>query len=125
MYLSSEADLLTHLEVVHGLSVPIGKLGYRLPRTLSGAIGSNSVSVIDPEGLDPPFRLRERTPIGAATLGDRDLRLPGESSGAVFQIGGSIIQSTKPEAIAPEMPSTIRRTRPPTDIASENKTGSA
>lgn len=27
---------------MHGVSVPIGKLGYHLPRTLSTAIGSNS-----------------------------------------------------------------------------------
>ena len=31
-------------QVVHGLSIPLGKVGYHLPRTLSGAIGDSDES---------------------------------------------------------------------------------
>jgi hypothetical protein len=33
---------------VHGLSVPLGKAGYRLPRTISIALTTNSASEPDP-----------------------------------------------------------------------------
>ena len=46
-------------QVVHGLSVPLGKLGYRLPRTLTSAMGSRSVSE-DPEEPEAPFHIRGR-----------------------------------------------------------------
>ncbi|KAL9131724.1 MAG: hypothetical protein Q9217_000399 [Psora testacea] len=82
--------------VVHGLSVPLGKLGYHLPRTISSAIGSRAI-VEDP--AEPvPFRLQEGE-LTSDQLSHQSLRQRNEHRSRqeparpVFRIGGSIIQS--------------------------------
>ena len=77
--------------VVHGLSVPLGKLGYHLPRTLSSAFSISSErdepepfhlrQYIQHDRTDNPSQLRQR-------------RNPKERPpGAILKIGGSAIRS--------------------------------
>jgi len=78
--------------VVHGLSVPIGKLGYHLPRTVSSAF-STSVERDEP---DRPFQTGERIDLKRSTQGGkiRQRRNPNERpQNAVFRVGGSVITS--------------------------------
>ncbi len=90
--------------------MPLGKLGYHLPRTLSTAIGSNSASM-DPEEPTPPFRLRDRITTGVAERDDRDRRTR-DPPRPVFQIGGSVIQSTKPDVINLDTVSPVQQATP-------------
>lgn len=105
-------------KVVHGLSVPIGKLGYRLPRTLSSAFGSTHADS-DPEEPEPPFRLRERVPRGAEMRLDRDRRIRDEPPGAIFRIGGSVIQSPRSDAATLGTTTSVRPVTPADEIASD------
>ena len=78
------------IQVVHGLSVPLGKLGYHLPRTISSAIESREID--EPE----LFRFR-RANNEEQTLRNRHRRRLGrrsqdEPARPVFRAGGSIIQ---------------------------------
>ena len=86
---------------MHGLSVPLGKLGYHLPRTLSSAIASRSLSD-DPGETHPPFRIREQIQSRAQLDNERSRqrnsqRMRGEPPRPIFRIGGSLIQSTASE----------------------------
>lgn len=95
---------LTLAQVVHGLSIPIGKLGYHLPRTLSSAVMSNSVSE-DPDEPQPPFHIRDRVQHEAQMrLPQERRRTDGKARDrpphAVFRIGGSIIRN---EASSPQI----------------------
>ena len=54
LHLSKNAHLILE-QIVHGLSVPLGKLGYHLPRTISNAIESQSRDVDEPA----PFHIRQ------------------------------------------------------------------
>jgi hypothetical protein len=76
--------------VVHGLSVPIGKLGYHLPRTVSSAFSTSM------ERDDQPFQTRERIDHKRSTQGGkiRQRRNPNERpQNAIFSVGGSAITS--------------------------------
>ena len=79
--------------VVHGLSVPLGKVGYHLPRTVSSAF-STSREVEEPE----PFHLREDVARAtqAAHEAERGMRRRRDPTEApprpVFRIGGSVIR---------------------------------
>lgn len=79
--------------VVHGLSIPLGKLGFFIPRTLSRAISSRSE---DPE----PFYVAEGAEDATTDIEQRLRRRPGWSRtggdslpNRVVRIGRSIIQS--------------------------------
>ena len=83
-------------KVVHGLSVPIGKLGYHLPRTFSSQRVSTAVS--EPEEPASPFRILERVRSQARI----DNRMPLQQSEQhdvpfrpTFRIGGSIVRSER------------------------------
>lgn len=97
--------------IVHGLSVPLGKLGYYLPRTLSSALDSRDdtedATSRSRGAAEPSFRLGERisftssTHAGGAT-GRRNpvpQRWPrgsgngggGEPDRPVFRVGGSVV----------------------------------
>ena len=95
--------ILSHLlilpKVVHGLSVPIGKLGYHLPRTFSSAVGSRSMSMDpeDPEEPAPPFRVRDRIQHLESTRQDRNKPVRDQPARPIFRIGGSVIRSAPPE----------------------------
>ena len=72
--------------VVHGVSIPMGKLGYQLPRTVSSAF-SVSTEVEEPE----PFRL-PRVGFRHASHNVRQRRIPTHRpANAVFRIGGSTV----------------------------------
>ena len=79
--------------VVHGLSVPLGKLGYKLPRTMSGMLTPSS----EVEEPDPPFRVRENVHQAGSTQKTgkiRQRRNPNERpQNAIFRVGGSVIRS--------------------------------
>lgn len=94
---------LTQQQVVHGLSIPIGKLGYHLPRTLSTAMVSNSVSQdrtspqlqvgeeeqqLENDALPPRQGNRRRNNV-------RRSRSP--SARPVYRIGGSVIPNETSE----------------------------
>ncbi|KAL9106201.1 MAG: hypothetical protein Q9227_008734 [Pyrenula ochraceoflavens] len=77
--------------VVHGLSIPLGKVGYHLPRTVSSAF-SQSLEIDDPQ----PFHLREairnaRTREQGAARRRRGS--PDSPPRTVFRIGRSNIRS--------------------------------
>ena len=87
--------------VVHGLSVPLGKLGYHLPRTLSSAMSSRSRSG-ELDVLDPPFHLQERAGREASSqlvnhdlFQRKDQRSRPEPPSPVWKIGRSVIQSSE------------------------------
>ena len=91
-------------QVVHGLSVPLGKLGYKLPRTFSSAMGSRSVSE-DPEEPEAPFHIRGRISheVNAHMQRDRnEQRARDGPPREVFRIGRRTIPSdgnTTPQAL--------------------------
>lgn len=79
--------------IVHGLSIPLGKLGFFIPRTLSRAISARSD---DPE----PFHIAEGAEDAMTDIEQRLRRRPGYSrSGGdslpnrVVRIGRSLVQS--------------------------------
>ncbi|KAI8300874.1 Na(+)/H(+) antiporter 2 [Colletotrichum sp. SAR11_59] len=83
--------------VVHGLSIPLGKLGYYAPRTLS-----RGVSFMSSDGDEPrSFRIRGRAAFpfsrsrSMASIGvaDAESGTPTDNEGGrtVYRIGGSII----------------------------------
>lgn len=83
--------------VVHGLSIPLGKLGFYIPRTISQAVSTERNSS---EGNSVmPFYLRQAS------------RERNSGKRAVFRIGGSLIhnKSTKSTgAVDHESPSTLQ-----------------
>lgn len=79
--------------IVHGLSIPLGKLGFFIPRTLSRAVSSRSA---DPE----PFYIPEGAEDASTDIEQRLRRRPGRSRtggdslpNRVVRIGRSIIRS--------------------------------
>ena len=80
-------------KVVHGLSVPVGKLGYHLPRTISDAVLSRDTE--EPEG----FHIREHVQNQEGELRQRNRqRQENRNSNnvplrPVFRIGRSVIHS--------------------------------
>lgn len=76
---------------MHGLSIPLGKLGYNLPRTLSNQL---STPVPDPE--EPaPFHLSEHLRRQGQRFGQKrnseGQRVKTEPPRTVFRLGGSVI----------------------------------
>ena len=78
-------------QIVHGLSIPLGKLGYNLPRTLSNQL---STPVPDPEEPEP-FNLSEHLRRRRQRFSHRrhpDCRRGiAEPPRTVFRLGGSVI----------------------------------
>lgn len=75
--------------VVHGLSVPIGKLGYRLPRTMTSAF-STSAELEDPN-IQILARVRHWRNSDNGQI--RQRRNPNERPhNDVFRVGGSVIR---------------------------------
>lgn len=89
------ANVDNALQIVHGLSIPLGKLGFYLPRTLSRGINSQPSDGTDPQ---PPFRLGSRVnslvarlPRSSRNSGELPDTVPPGSERPAFRIGGSII----------------------------------
>lgn len=90
------------LQVVHGLSIPLGKLGFYLPRTISRGVLS-----ISNEGPDAALAFRVSTRVSSfgntrrsgadSSDGPETGGLAGPSR-AVFRIGGTIIPRRQDEA---------------------------
>ncbi|KAL8720324.1 MAG: hypothetical protein Q9225_002786 [Loekoesia sp. 1 TL-2023] len=92
--------------IVHGLSVPLGKVGYHMPRTLSGLSGM-TISRDDPEEQDPPepFHIRDRLEHEEQAFHQRQRRRKRQRARdgplrPIFRIGQSIISSS-PRKSAP------------------------
>ncbi|KAL1987547.1 hypothetical protein VTN96DRAFT_3474 [Rasamsonia emersonii] len=99
--------------IVHGLSVPLGKAGYHLPRTISSAL-SNS-STIEPEPISlPSNRPTHSTATPTHALRFYRGRKRGDKGGreqpptqTVFRIGRSTVRERSPAKSPPEtMPTT-------------------
>ncbi|TVY86112.1 Na(+)/H(+) antiporter [Lachnellula willkommii] len=104
--------------VVHGLSIPLGKLGFFLPRTLSRAFTSRSQETDEVSRVSDSARpsatgvLRERRPRRGR---DRSPSSAGTSTRPIYRIGGSVIQDVNgnidpgantPVELRPSRPST-------------------
>ncbi|KAK3343755.1 Sodium/hydrogen exchanger family-domain-containing protein [Lasiosphaeria hispida] len=89
--------------VVHGLSIPLGKLGFYLPQTLSRRV---SMASSDGRDLASPFRLGSRV-TSFVTRRGRSRGPTDDSSnshspittGAVYRIGGTIIHAPLQESV--------------------------
>ncbi|KAL8865309.1 MAG: hypothetical protein Q9174_006956, partial [Haloplaca sp. 1 TL-2023] len=86
--------------VVHGLSVPLGKLGYHLPRTMSRTPSSMERDPEEPEPAEP-FHIRDRVEHEGQVLhGRNQQRSRTGPLRPIFRIGGSVIGSNQPAAAA-------------------------
>lgn len=96
--------------VVHGLSIPLGKLGFYLPRTLSQALDSSSRDETQPFSVSGRASnlssfLRERR--GRRSAGNSGTTTPRldpnvlPSEREVYRIGGTLIQDPAPLNSAP------------------------
>jgi hypothetical protein len=88
--------------VVHGLSVPLGKLGYHLPRTMSDAFSPTS-EALEVDEPDMSLHLRERILSTRSLQGGRSSqrRAPNEPPpNVIFKIGGSVIKPRQPSDTA-------------------------
>jgi hypothetical protein len=92
---------------VHGLSIPLGKLGFYLPRTLSQAFDSTMSD--EPQ----PFRVRDRLEAPGGILRERrrqQTSTSGQSTPApssapterpIYRIGGTVILDRQSGTITP------------------------
>ncbi|KAI1751264.1 Sodium/hydrogen exchanger family-domain-containing protein [Xylaria castorea] len=85
--------------VIHGLSIPLGKLGFRLPRTISRSISTpRSISTERPSFQTNNLTNDVRLPRSRSR--NRTSGHPSDSTntsvGRPFKIGGSLIPSTEP-----------------------------
>lgn len=64
------------MQVVHGLSIPLGKFGFFLPRTISRALASSSAANEEPQ----PFRIGGRIQNPVSLLRDRRNRRGASST---------------------------------------------
>lgn len=81
--------------VVHGISIPLGKLGFYLPRTISAAV---STEVMSRRSTDEPTPIGEGTLSGSSALASRFRRYRAETSGSssslprsFYRVGRSVI----------------------------------
>jgi len=101
--------------IVHGLSIPVGKLGFHLPRTISNAISQQS----DPE----PFHVRGPvdTEMGAESTLRRRTGAPSNSATAlprkVYRIGRSVIGGSQSQIASPSQLSRSSSPSRPQSIA--------
>ena len=118
--------LLTFLQVVHGLSVPLGKLGYHLPRTISKAMDSQSRDIDEPA----PFHIRQRIADGEQHLHQRKaprlttrVPAPGEMTPLrpVFRLGGTPMKTGLNEQEDTNAPQEPGRTAPEMDSPSSTQ----
>lgn len=84
-------------QVVHGLSIPLVKAGYHLPRTISSAL--SSATTYDPEPI-PIANIHHThstaTPVMDGSRGRRRDNPRETPQSTVFQIGGSVIRPKSP-----------------------------
>ncbi|KAK3371733.1 Sodium/hydrogen exchanger family-domain-containing protein [Lasiosphaeria ovina] len=90
--------------VVHGLSIPLGKLGFYLPRTISSRV-ITSTSSEGRAGGTPPFRVGELVTAISTRSRSRPTSdelpravAPSALGRPVFKIGGAVIPARREEA---------------------------
>ena len=77
--------------IVHGLSIPLGKVGWYLPRTLS-SLGSRTMSrSSDPDEPERSFRIGQQ-PINASSI---EVGPTPERPRQIFRIGGTVIRNPR------------------------------
>lgn len=86
---------LTCCQIVHGISIPLGKLGFYLPRTISAAVSTERLSRRSSEEHTP---IGEEPLSGDSTLASRFRRYRAETSGSssslprsFYRVGRSIV----------------------------------
>jgi hypothetical protein len=105
----------TSTQVVHGLSIPVGKVGFHLPRTISAVMTSDSTS----ENPQQPFNLRGRVFSRSASrernrhVSDTLQSPPDQPQRPLYRIGGSVIPnssrgSSPPFSSSPPLSSSTR-----------------
>ncbi|ODM23653.1 hypothetical protein SI65_01242 [Aspergillus cristatus] len=83
--------------VVHGLSIPLVKAGYHLPRTISSALSSATTHDPEPIPIANIHRTHSTaTPIMDGSRGRRRDNPRETPQSTVFQIGGSVIRPKSP-----------------------------
>ncbi|TVY29783.1 Na(+)/H(+) antiporter [Lachnellula hyalina] len=103
--------------VVHGLSIPLGKLGFFLPRTLSRAFTSRSQERDEVSRVSDRARpsatgvLRERRPRRGH---DRSPSSAATSTRPIYRIGGSVIHDASDVNTGATTPVELRLSRPST-----------
>ncbi|KAJ6096716.1 Cation/H+ exchanger [Penicillium sp. IBT 16267x] len=101
--------------VVHGLSVPVGKAGYHLPRTLSTAITAGSTAENTPVPIEAIRRTHSTaTPIenDASSFRSRRRRQYSSPNPPLFRLGRSKIPSPSPSQAQPGVGQTDEPERP-------------
>jgi len=104
-------------QVVHGLSIPLGKLGFFLPRTLSRAFTSRSQERDEVSRVSDRARpsatgvLRERRPRRGH---DRSPSSAATSTRPIYRIGGSVIHDASDVNTGATTPVELRLSRPST-----------
>ncbi|USP80855.1 uncharacterized protein yc1106_08129 [Curvularia clavata] len=116
--------------VVHGLSIPMGKLGLNFPRTISTALSFARTSSTNPNDSEPPFHVQSDGTTAMATDADsRGSRTPGYSRSLsdslpsrMVRIGRSLIRSGTTTPTASRPPSVCRPANlpPPPPMAMTN-----
>ncbi len=109
--------------MVHGLSIPLGKLGFYLPRTISSALDTSSPDEPEPFHIADGIQRgqqhnRQRHQQNQLQLGRRPAEGPPR---AVFRIGRSVIRGRASQAGTPQVVSP-RATSPAESPSSPNST---
>ena len=90
-------------QVVHGLSIPLGKVGYHLPRTLSGAIADDSEesrpsrsrqAVTNEEGALEAGHTRRTNPEGDVNETEKHVPTRISFPQEVRRMGGTVMEGT-------------------------------
>ncbi|KAJ5745253.1 Cation/H+ exchanger [Penicillium odoratum] len=101
--------------IVHGLSVPVGKAGYNLPRTLSTAITATTTEEDQPVAIQAIRHTRSTaTPLesDAASFRSRRRRQCASPNPPIFRIGRSKIPEPSPSQAQPGTGQTDEPERP-------------
>lgn len=116
-------------QVVHGLSVPLGKAGYHLPRTISSVISTSTANETEPVPLtDIQHTHSTATPQMDAPGSSRRARKRPEQRSSprppLFRIGRSVIRSRSPSRqLQPGMGQTDEPERPVNLVVHESSAG--
>lgn len=96
--LTKRNTMLTPEQVVHGISIPVGKLGFHIPRTISAAISSDRASLdVTSVGSDEPQPLdfRQHAEHLQQTLVNRIRRTAPEPSASSSSLPPSLYRSNQ------------------------------
>ncbi|THC96113.1 hypothetical protein EYZ11_004387 [Aspergillus tanneri] len=86
--------------VVHGLSIPLAKAGYHIPRTISNAISTSTTVEAEPVSIPNVHNTRSTATRDVESTNPRGRKRPSSRKPpppTVFQIGRSVIRSPPPD----------------------------